>query len=174
MIEKITFIHILTASLLVEIIMLYKFKFTPSSKAITDWYKNLKWTAVLLDVISIMIGFYIAKFLYEYLINHNYIDRKNEFRNFLLLVLIVQIIHDFLFYFFVIKPYPKFKNKVIDEFKAYAKHYQSQAIFADSMIYLFTTPLLYFVISKQSETINTFISLVCVYLMGYFIHQKNL
>ena len=62
MIEKITFIHILTASLLVEIIMLYKFKFTPSSKAITDWYKNLKWTAVLLDVLSIMIGFYIAKF----------------------------------------------------------------------------------------------------------------
>ena len=92
---------------------------------------------------------------------------------FLILVLLVQILHDFLFYFLVIKPYPKFKNTVIDEFKEYAKHYQSQAVLADSMIYLFTTPLLYFIISKQSQNINIFISLVCIYLMGYFIHQKN-
>ena len=42
MIEKLTFIHILTAALIVEIIMLYMFKFTKSSNAIKNWYKNLK------------------------------------------------------------------------------------------------------------------------------------
>ena len=172
MIEKLTFIHILTAALIVEIIMLYMFKFTKSSQAIKNWYKNLKWTAVLLDVLAIMIGIYIAKFIYEYLIKNNYIDSGNEFRNFLLLVLCVQIIHDFLFYFLVIKPYPKFKNTVMDEFKEYANYYRSQAIVADSMIYLFTVPLLYYFIMKQTDNVNIFISIVSIYLMGYFIHEK--
>ena len=119
-----------------------------------------------------MIGIYIAKFIYEYLKKNNYIDSVNEFRNFLFLVLCVQIVHDFLFYFLVIKPYPKFKNTVIDEFKEYASYYQSQAIVADSMIYLFTIPLLYYLIAKQSDNSNIFISIVSIYLMGYFIHEK--
>ena len=174
MISDITFLHILTASLIIEICMLYIFKFTKSSKAITNWYSNLKWTAVLLDVLSIMIGFYIAKFIYEYLEYNKYLDKKNEFRNFIIIVLLVQIIHDFSFYFFVIKPYPRNKNNVIDEFKEYAKHYKSQAVFADSLIYLFTTPLLYYVIKKQDTNINIFISMICIYLMGYLVYQKSL
>ena len=91
---------------------------------------------------------------------------------FLGIVLLVQITHDFLFYFFVIKPYPRLQNKVIDEFKSYAKYYQSQAVAADSLIYLITTPLLYFYLKKNKEETNIFISIVSIYLMGYFIHQK--
>ena len=72
----------------------------------------------------------------------------------------------------MIKPYPKLKNRVIDEFKEYAKYYQSQAVIADSLIYIFTTPLLYLYIQKNNINTNTFISIVCFYLIGYLIYQK--
>ena len=92
---------------------------------------------------------YIAKFIYEYLVKEKYINTDHELYKYLGLVLLIQIIHDFSFYLFVIKPYPKLKNRVIDEFKEYAKYYQSQAVIADSLIYIFTTPLLYLYIQKN-------------------------
>ena len=91
---------------------------------------------------------------------------------FLGLVLLVQISHDFLFYFFVIKPYPKNKNKVIDEFKFYADKVKSGAVIGDSFMYLLATPLLYFYLKKNNEDTNTFISILCFYLIGYLIYQK--
>ena len=175
MINNLTFIHVLTASFVIEIIILFLFKFTnQTSIAINNWYGNLGWTAVILDVLSLIIGFYIAIFVYKYLLKNSYINKKNEFIKFLVIVLCVQIIHDFSFYFLVIKPTPPRMNKVIDEFKQYAKHYKAQAVVADSLIYLFTTPILYYLISKNSNNENTFISLVCLYLIGYLLHQKSL
>ena len=172
MLQDLTFLHFLTASLIIELFMLTLFRFTKTSKPINNWYDNLGWTAVILDILSILIGFYIAKFAYEYLVKNKYIDTKNEFMKYLGLVLLVQLIHDFSFYFFVIKPYPKNTNKVMDEFKEYAKYYQSQAAFADSLIYIATTPLLYLYIQKNNINTNTFISIVCFYLIGYLIYQK--
>tara|TARA_A200000113_G_C8790881_1_gene330838 strand:- start:59 stop:595 length:537 start_codon:yes stop_codon:yes gene_type:complete len=172
MIKDLTFLHFLTASVIIELFMMILFRFTKSGKAINNWYDNLGWTAVILDILSILIGFYIAKFIYEYLVRQNYINTDYEIYKFLGIVLCVQIIHDFSFYFFVIKPYPKFKNRVIDEFKEYAKYYKSQAVFADSLIYIFTTPLLYLYIQKNNINTNTFISIVCFYFIGYLIYQK--
>jgi len=175
MIENIKFLHILTATLIIELIMLILFKFTKqTSRAINNWYDNLKWTAIILDVLSIIIGFYLTKFIFEYLLKNNYISKNNEFIKFLLILLIVQIIHDISFYFGVISPTPFNINKVIDEFKDYANHYKLQAVVADSLIYIFTAPLLYYIIVKNSDSINTFISIVCTYLVGYLLYQKPL
>ena len=174
MIRELSFLHFLTASVVIEVLMLMLFKFTKSSKAINNWYDNLRWTAVILDILSILIGFYIAKFAYEYLVTNKYIDMTNELLKYLGLVLLVQITHDLLFYFCVIKPYPRNKNRVIDEFKEYAKYYQSQAVIADSLIYLVATPLLYFHLKKNNDNVNIFISIVSFYLIGYLIYQKPL
>ena len=173
MIENITFLQFLTATLIIETFMMILFRFTKTSKAINNWYNNLGWTAVILDVLSILIGFYIAKFIYEYLVEQKYINTEYELYKYLCLVLMVQIIHDFSFYFFVIKPYPKFKNKVIDEFKEYAKYYKSQAVFADSLIYIATTPILYYLITKNNNDTNVFINLIGFYLIGYFFYQNQ-
>ena len=175
MIQELTFLHFLTAALIIEVFILYLFRFTKSpftGLAINRWYNNLGWSAVILDVLSLLIGFYIAKFIYEYLVANKYLDTKNEFMKFLGLVLLVQISHDFLFYFFVIKPYPKNKNKVIDEFKFYADKVKSGAVIGDSFMYLLATPLLYFYLKKNNEDTNTFISILCFYLIGYLIYQK--
>ena len=175
MLQDLTFVHFLTTSLIIELFMLTLFRFTKSpftGIAINKWYDNLGWTAVILDILSLLIGFYLAKFLYEYLVTNKYIDTKNEFMKYIGLVLLVQITHDLLFYFFVIKPYPKNTNKVLDEFKYYADKVKSGAIIGDSFMYLLASPLLYFYIKKNNINTNTFISIVCFYLIGYLIYQK--
>jgi hypothetical protein len=173
MIEKLTFIHFLTATALIEVFLLYLFKFTKqSSPTINNWYNNLGWSAIILDVLSILIGFYIAKFIFNYLLKSHYISTNNEFIKFMMILILVQVLHDVLFYFLVIKPAPIGVNNVIDEFKEYAKFYQSKAIIADSLIYLSITPILYYYIQYQSNPLNTFTIIVCFYLISYLLHQK--
>jgi len=175
MIKDLTFLHFLTAAVVIEAFMLYLFRFTKSPftvVAINRWYDNLGWSAVILDVLSVLIGFYIAKYIYEHLIDKNYINNDYEMFKFLGLVLLVQITHDFLFYLFVIKPYPKNKNSVMDEFKSYAENVKTGAVIGDSFMYLLATPLLYLLIQKNNIHTNTFISIVCFYLIGYLIYQK--
>jgi len=174
MIDKLNFIHFLTASAVVELVMLYLFKFTDqSSQAINNWYENLGWTAIILDVLSILIGFYLAQFMFNYLLKNNYLSKNNEFIKFLAILICIQVLHDFLFYFLVINPTPLGDNRVIDEFKEYAKFYKTQAVLADSLIYLSVTPLLYYYIRYQSNTVNTFTTIVCFYLISYLLHQKS-
>ena len=175
MIKDLTFLHFLTTSVVVEVFILYLFRFTKSpltGVSINRWYDNLGWSAVILDVLSFLIGFYIAKFIYEYLVDKKYINTDYELYKFLGIVLLVQIIHDFSFYLFVIKSYPKNKNRVMDEFKNYAERVKAGAVIGDSFMYLLATPLLYLYIQKNNINTNTFISIVCFYLIGYLIYQK--
>ena len=116
MIKDLTFLHFLTAAGVIELFMLYLFRFTKSpftGISINRWYDNLGWTAIILDVLSVLIGFYIAKYIYDYLVDKNYINTDYEMLKFLGLVLLVRL-QWFLFYFFVIKPYPKNKNGMDD------------------------------------------------------------
>ena len=81
MIKDLTFLHFLTAAVVIELFMLYLFRFTKSpftGISINRWYDNLGWTAVILDVLSVLIGFYIAKFIYEYLVVEKYINTDYE------------------------------------------------------------------------------------------------
>lgn len=177
MIENITFLHFLTASVLIETFMLYLFRFTKSPFTgihINRWYNTIGIVAVMLDIFSFMIGFYLAKFSYEYLTENGYMNDKNQFWKFLGLVLIIQILHDFGFYFTIIKNTKYGSNKVIDEFKRYAEGVSYGAVIGDSFMYLIATPILYYLITKKTNDVNILVSLVCFYLIGYFLYQKPL
>ena len=176
MIEKLEFIHFFTATSLIETFMLYLFRFTKSpftGKAINQWYTNLGWSAVILDLLSVLIGFYLAKFLYLYLVNNSIISKDHEIIKFLGLVLLIQITHDFSFYFLVIKNAKKGMSKVMDEFIYYANSVKTGAVIGDSFMYLLATPIL-FLISQFTNDINIFTTIVSLYLIGYFVYQKPL
>lgn len=176
MLRSITFLHFFTATCIVEMIFLFLFRFTRSplsGRAINQWYTNLRWSAVILDIVSVLIGFYIAKFIYEYLVAKGYLTTKHELGKFLGIVLMVQIIHDFSFYAFVIQPTPMGQSLVMDEFKRYAKSVRTGAVIGDSLMYLLGTPLLFYLATLRQD-INVFSSLVSLYLIGYFVYQKPL
>ena len=177
MIKNITFLHFFTAACVVELFMITIFRYSGIRgnkwMAINNWYTNLRWTAVILDIISVLIGFYIAKFIYEYLVTTKLIDDKHELLKFLGIVLCVQIIHDFSFYFLVIKDSKMGSSLVMDEFIRYSKSVSINAIIGDSIIYLLATPLVFYLVNVRTD-VNVFSSLVSLYLVGYFIYQKPL
>lgn len=167
--EKIKFLQILTATVLVELFILYLFRFTKSIlsvKAINDWYDNLRWNAVILDLLIFIIGFYLAIFFCK-----RY--KINSYIGFLIAQLLIQIIHDFLFYFYIIKKSTPKNSIVMDEFKSYAKNTGIGAILGDSYMYLIGVPILIMLTNKNlSDELLIFISTVCLYLIGYFVFQK--
>jgi len=173
MIEELTFIHFLAASAVVELFVLLFFRFYDTGSSINRWYTNLRWSAIILDILSFLGGFYIAKFIYEYLLSQKYVTKENGLYKYLGILLAVQITHDLLFYFFVINPYPKNTNQVMDEFKYYASKAKTNAVMGDSIMYIIGTSLLYFIV-KQTANVNIFMTILSFYIVGYLIYQKPL
>ena len=173
MIEEITFLQFLTASAIVEVFVLLYFRLYDRGSSINRWYTKLRWSAILLDILSFLGGFYIAKFIYEYLVSHKYITKENEIYKYLGILLLVQITHDFLFYVLVINPYPKNTNQVMDEFKYYASKAKKNAVMGDSIMYIIGTSLLYFIV-KKTANVNIFMTILSFYIVGYLIYQKPL
>lgn len=173
-ISKISFIHFLTSALVIECFIIFLFKFTKSpfsGRSINNWYTNFGWSAVILDVLSLIIGFYLAKYAYMFLLKKNVISKKYALLTFLAIMLLIQIVHDFTFYFTVIKPHKTGRNAIMDELQSYANKVSYGAVIGDSFMYLLATPLLYFLIQMETEE-NTFISLVSAYIIGYILYQK--
>lgn len=173
-IKNLKFIHFLTAALCIELFMLFLFRFTKSpfsGKSINNWYTNFGWSAIILDVLSVIIGFYITKYIYLHLEKKNLISSKNSLLKFLALMLFVQIVHDFTFYFTVIRNAKIGKNPIMDELIKYAENIGVGAVIGDSFMYLLATPLLYYLLKLENED-NAFISLVCAYIIGYIVYQK--
>ena len=173
-ISKISFIHFLTSALVIECFIIFLFKFTKSpfsGRSIYNWYTNFGWSAVILDVLSLIIGFYLAKYAYMFLLKKNVISKKYALLTLLIIMLLIQIVHDFTFYFTVIKPHKTGTNAIMDELQSYANKVSYGAVIGDSFMYLLATPLLYFLIQMENEE-NTFISLVSAYIIGYILYQK--
>tara|TARA_B100000965_G_scaffold283412_1_gene241326 strand:+ start:233 stop:769 length:537 start_codon:yes stop_codon:yes gene_type:complete len=173
-VKNLKFIHFLTAALSIELFMLFLFRFTRSpftGISINNWYTNFGWSAVILDVLSVIIGFYITKYIYLYALKRGILSEKNTLLKFLILMLCVQIIHDFTFYFTVIKNTKLGKNPIMDELIEYANNIGVGAVIGDSFMYLLATPLLYVLLKLKDED-NQFISLVCTYIIGYIVYQK--
>ena len=86
-------------------------------------------------------------------------------------MLCVQIIHDFGFYFLVIKNTKKGINEIMDVLIYYANNVKVGAVIGDSFMYLLATPML-LLLTKYSDESNIFISLISLYIIGYFVYQK--
>ena len=171
---NLSFIPFLTTTSIIECFMIFLFRYTNSpfsGKSINKWYTNLTWTAVILDTLSVMIGFYLAKYIFEKCIYNKNISKYKLYTYYLIIVLIVQILHDILFWYFIIRTSKKGNSIVMDEFIDYANDIGYKAILGDSFMYLIGVPILY-LISNNSNELNIFITIVCYYLIGYIIHKK--
>ena len=58
----------------------------------------------------------------------------------------------------------------MDEFKTYAKNTKLGAILGDSWMYLMGVPIL-ILSSKLNKELLIFISILCLYIIGYLIYQ---
>tara|TARA_Y100000816_G_scaffold285629_1_gene265526 strand:- start:124 stop:648 length:525 start_codon:yes stop_codon:yes gene_type:complete len=172
-IKNLEFIDFLTVTFIVEVISIIIVRNNDVYKwLVKNWWTNLQWTAVILDMASLLGGFYLAKFAYLALLNNNIISNAHAIFKYSGILIIIQVIHDIMFYFTTILPTKRGSNYVIDLFKDYAKIAKTDAITGDSLMYLITLPIL-FNLNYLDNDSKIFICILCLYLLGYLIYKKK-
>jgi hypothetical protein len=118
------------------------------------------------DTLILVIGIIIARFFYSKIFD------KFNIIYFLLLVLFIQIIHDFLFFKLIINPLPRGINYMIDFFKDYASEVGAGAILGDSIMITIAV-LLSSIFANYNININILLIVLFVYLVPYILHAKE-
>ena len=133
------------------------------SKVLKEWYSKYNLSAVIADVLVIFIVLILTNYIY------NYFFTSFSIIKFICLALIIQIIHDILFYILRTK-IPRGMNKMIDTFKDYANETSYRAIIGDSLMIIMSCLIGYNLIEKSTET-NINILIVFLYLTPYLIYN---
>jgi uncharacterized protein YacL len=125
------------------------------------WYDKFGIVAVLSDCLVIILGILIAKFLFP----------SADLVTLVLVSVLIQIIHDVLFYLFIIQKLPLGQNSVIDLFKEYAAENSWKILVADSIMMASSVLLADYLSTLKSQYVS-FIGLLGVYSMTYIIYTK--
>jgi len=164
--NNIDLLYILTAVLIVDmVVILIARDTTLLGKSVNEWYSKFTLTAVILDVLIIIIGFITTRYVF------NVFDLKFTPELFIVVLITIQVIHDALLYLLVIKPYPDGNNQIIDLYKKYANDGGSKIIVADSAMVLISALLAMYLKNKELHE-TTSLLIWTLYTIPYFIYQK--
>lgn len=157
------YLPIITAIVIVDIIIIsLSYANIINSGFLRKWYQQFLLSAVLADVLVIFIIVIIARGIYYYIFD------KFSIIKFIILMLILQVIHDILFYLMIIS-IPKGANKIIDIFKDYADEISYYAIIGDSLMIISAGLLASYLANFDANT-NIIILVVSVYLLQFILH----
>lgn len=162
--HTLNYLPILNAALIIDMIVLLRIVFGQIRyHSLNQWYKKFGIFAILADVLSIMIGIIITKFIYPYIFDHY------SLLLFMLLTCIVQLGHDLLFsllLYFI----PRGKSEIMDIFKNYIKEVGSIILFADSAMMIFTILLANQLIHWNMNT-NIILLIISLYILPYILYS---
>lgn len=133
------------------------------SVVLQQWYSKYNLSAVIADVLIIVIGLIITRAIYYYIFDTFSIIR------FICLAVVVQIIHDILFYVFF-QNIPKGVNQMLDTFKDYASEVSYTAILADSGMMILAA-LIASYLANKSANVNIIVLILFVYLLPYLLYN---
>lgn len=134
-----------------------------NSKVLIKWYSSYNLSAVIADVLIILIGLIITRAVYYYIFDSFSIIK------FVLLAIVVQITHDILFYF-LFKNVPRGMNRMLDTFKDYAGEVSYKAILADSGMMVMAA-LIASYLAGESLNKNIIILIIIIYLLPYLLYN---
>lgn len=133
------------------------------SQVLRKWYSLYNLSAVIADVLIILIGLIITRAIYYYVFDSFSIVK------FIILAVIVQIAHDILFYVFF-SNIPKGVNKMLDTFKDYANEVSYKAILADSGMMIMSCLIASYLVNKNTNT-NIIVLISSLYLLPYLLYN---
>ena len=133
------------------------------SKVLRQWYSQYNLSAVIADVLIILIMLIIARAIYYYIFD------TFSILNFIILAVMLQISHDVLFYYFF-SNVPRGVNKMLDTFKDYAKDVSFYAILADSGMMIMSSLIAYYLVNKSTNT-NIIVLISFIYLLPYLLYN---
>ena len=146
------------------IILFLVFHGASKSLFLKKWYKKYQLSAVIADVLILVIGIILARFLYKYLFNEFSIWKFTG------LAVCIQIIHDFLFYF-LFNNLPVGYNSMFDFFKGYAKEVGFEAVLGDSFMMILAC-LISSNFATYTLNINIITLIISLYFFPYMINYE--
>jgi len=159
--------YLVPAVLLVDVIVIFLSKYpgtNPSFKvnSLNEWYTKFGLTAVASDVLSILVGLMVTRYIYTSM------NLKNPLL-FLLILVLFQLAHDIFFYTQVILKLPKGHNQMIDVFKSYADENGAKVLVADAIMMLSSAVLASLLKSSEGH-VSIATLLITLYSMTYIIY----
>jgi hypothetical protein len=133
------------------------------SQVLKKWYSQYNLSAVIADVLIILIGLIITRAIYYY------IFKDFSLVKFIIVAVIVQIAHDILFYILFTNT-PRGVNKMIDTFKDYANEVSYKAILADSGMMAMACLIASYLVNKNTNT-NIIVLISSLYLLPYLLYN---
>ena len=133
------------------------------SVVLREWYTKYNLSAVIADILIILIVLIITRAIYYYVF-----DSFSLFK-FTTLAVILQIAHDILFYIFF-SNVPRGVNKMIDTFKDYANEISYGAILADSGMMIMAS-IIASLLVNQTTNVNIIVLISFVYLLPYLLYN---
>ncbi len=133
------------------------------SRVLNNWYLQYNLSAVMADVLIILLVLIITKTIYYY------IFEEYSLLKFIIIAVSIQIIHDILFYV-LFSNIPRGVNKMIDTFKDYAKEVSYKAIIADSAMIILSCLIAAYLVDKSINT-NIIVLVLFLYLLPYLLYN---
>jgi hypothetical protein len=157
------YLALLNAALITDLfVLLLLINGAMSAKILKIWYIKFGLGAFMADVLSLMIGFLIAHFIYPFIFT------KYNFFYFLVVVVGVQMTHDILFGLFI-NQY-KGKSEILNVFKKYASELGVWILIGDAAMMILTT-----ILQKLFAPYNNLIlTIVLLYLTPYFLFSVSM
>ena len=133
------------------------------SHSLKKWYSQYNLSAVIGDILIILIVLIITRAIYYYIFN------DFSLLNFIILAVIIQITHDILFYI-LFSNSPRGLNKMLDTFKDYANEVSYKAILADSGMIIMSCLIASYLVNKTIN-INIIVLISFLYLLPYLLYN---
>jgi hypothetical protein len=133
------------------------------SHVLMQWYSQYNLSAVIADVLIILLVLIITRKLYYYVFD------SFSILKFVILAVILQITHDILFYIFF-SNIPRGVNKMLDTFKDYANDVSYNAILADSGMMIMAALIASYLVNTSTNT-NIIVLILFVYLLPYLLYN---
>jgi len=160
------YLSIVNAALITDIfVIILLIQGSIKSKVLVDWYKTYNLSAVIADVLIIVIGILLTRLAYPYIFGKT---TPFSLLKFTLLAVGIQLIHD-VFFNGIITAMPRGANRMVDTFKAYSKEVGAKAILSDSAM-IISTCLISNYLANKSPSVNTVTFIVAVYCVPYLIY----
>lgn len=154
-------LQISSAVVWVDFFVIALSKVFPMTRALDIWYKQFGIVAVMSDVLVIILGILLAQF----------VNPNATVQTLALTAVVIQLIHDTLFYFGVILPIPRGHNSMIDLFKKYSTEGGYKILLADAAMIGGSVYLADYFSTLRTEYV-VFAGLLAVYAITFILYTK--
>jgi hypothetical protein len=167
------FTYIFLAVLAVDVIVIFLVRYYPDffGTTINRWYDLFGLNAVIADVVIIVIGFAIARYVYTLYVKRKFAAGKWSPAIFTGTLVGTQLLHDLAFYYGIITQIPRGHNLMMDVFKDYAASGGVKVLAADAAM-MVGSSILSIVLKGAAPHLTAAFGLLTLYALPYILYTK--